>query len=57
MNRLAAIIGDGGGGDWLREGKGITQRTYILDPWTWTMVWGLNVRMGAGRGEDAKGEK
>ena len=41
-----------------KEGEGISQRTCMNDPWTWTMVQGLTV--GAGGGEAghrrAKGE-
>ena len=31
----------GGMGKWQKEGEEISQRTYMNDPWTWTMVWGL----------------
>ena len=27
----------GRGGDWVKEGEGISQRTCIHDPWTWPM--------------------
>ena len=25
----------------MKEGEGISQRTYMRDPWTQTVVWGL----------------
>ena len=46
-NRLTAIREEWGGGDWLREGAGISHRTHMYDPRTWTMVWGLTVGVGA----------
>ena len=39
--------------DWLK-GEGISQRTYMCEPWAWTMVWGLIMGMGTrlgGRGQ------
>ena len=39
-NRLTAIRGEGQSGDWLKGG-GVSQRTYIHDPWTWTTVLSL----------------
>ena len=42
----------------LKEGEGISQRTYTKDPWTWTSMWGLITGV---REQDtwrrAKGEK
>ena len=49
-NRLTAVRGEGGGGDGLKEGEGISQRTYMHDPWTWTTVWGLTMEVGGGLG-------
>ena len=40
----------GGGGRWWKEGEGISQRTCMNDPSTWTMVWGWTVGAGGGRG-------
>ena len=40
----------GGMRDWMKEGEGISQRTYMHDPWTWTTVWGLTVGLGGGLG-------
>ena len=36
----------------MEEGEGISQRTWMKDPWTWRMVWGLTteVRDGLGGG-------
>ena len=36
------------GRDGLKEGKGLSQRTYMHDLWTWTVVWGLPERVGGG---------
>ena len=46
-NRLIAIRR---GGDWIKEGEGISQRTYMHDPWTWTMGWGSPEGHGGGGG-------
>ena len=37
---------------WLKEGEGVSQRMYMNDPRTGTMVWGLpeGVRDGLGGG-------
>ena len=37
----------------MKEGEGISQRTHMKDPWTWTLVWGLTMEMEGrlGRGE------
>ena len=45
-NTLTAVRGEEGGGDYLKEGEGISQRTYMKGPWTWTMVWGLTMEEG-----------
>ena len=45
-NRLTAVRGVEGGGNWLKEDEGISQRTCMKDPWTWTMVWGLTMEVG-----------
>ena len=38
--------------DWLKEGEGISVRTYMQDPWTWTTVWGLPKGVGVVRGKN-----
>ena len=35
QNRMTAVRGEAEGGDWLKEGEGASQRTYLHDPWTW----------------------
>ena len=56
-NRLMAIRGEAGGGDCLNKGEGISQGTYMKDPWTWTMVWRLTVGVGGRAGwRRARGE-
>ena len=35
-----------GGGDWLKGGEGISQRTYTKDPWICTVVRGLIMEVG-----------
>ena len=55
-NRLTAVRGEERSGDRLKEGDGISQRTSMQDPWTWTMMWGLTVGVGGGLDEGAKGE-
>ena len=39
-------------GDSLKEGEGISERTYMKGPWIWTMVLGLTMevegRLGGG---------
>ena len=46
--RLTAIRGEEEGGKGLKEGEGISQRIYIKDPWTWTIVWGWTVEVRGG---------
>ena len=42
----------------LKESEGISQRTYMKDPWTWTTVMGLIMELGSGLGgEGTEGEK
>ena len=48
-NRLTAVRGEGKG-DWVKEGGGISQRTCIPDPYTWSTVWGWPEGRGAGAG-------
>ena len=52
-NRLTAARRKGGWGKWQKEGEGISQRTCMNDPWTWTRDRGLTVgeRGGLGGGE------
>ena len=46
------------GWDWMKEGKGTNQRTFMYDPWTWTTVWRLTVgREGVGLGGGGKREQ
>ena len=53
-NRLTAARGDGGGGEWWKEGEETSQRTCMNDPWTWTTGWGLTVGAGLGWVEECK---
>ena len=53
-NRLTATREQGVEGKWWKEGEGISQRTCMNDPWTWTRVWGLTV--GAGCGLSGEGQ-
>ena len=32
--------------DWLQENKEISQKTWMNDPWSWTVVWGLSEGVG-----------
>ena len=43
---MTAVTVEEGGRDGLKDGEGINQRTYMNDPWTWTLVWGLTVAVG-----------
>ena len=52
-NRLTAVRGEVGG-DCLKEGEEIRQRTYVKGPWTWTTVWGMTMKGGEGGGEGGK---
>ena len=47
-----------GGGRWglVERWEGISQRTYMNNPWTWTMVRGLTVGVGGGWVEGGKGK-
>ena len=48
----------GGRGDWMKDGEQISQRTFMQDPWTRTMIWGLAEGVGCGAGwRWAKGKK
>ena len=38
--RFAAVRGEVGMVHWMKKGEGISQRTYMHDPWTQTTVWG-----------------
>lgn len=38
-NRLTVVRGEGHGGDWMKEGKEFSQRTYMHDLWTQATVW------------------
>ena len=51
-NRLTAARGDGGGGEWWKEGEETSQRTCMNDPCRWTTVQGLILGTGSelGRG-------
>ena len=41
----------------MKQGEGTSQRTYMKDPWTGTMVRGLTTDMGDGLGGRDEGEK
>ena len=47
----------GGWGEQGKEGEVTSQRTYMNNPWTWTMVWGLTVGAGGGLGGGRQREK
>ena len=51
-NKLIALRGQGGGGDWMQKGEGISQRTHMRNPCTQTTVqcW------SEGRGVQDNGE-
>ena len=49
-NRLAASRDEGRGQYWRKEVTSTRQRTCMNDPWTWTTVWGLTMRVGGGIG-------
>ena len=49
-SRLKAIRGDGGGGQWWKEGEGIRKRTCMYDPQTQKTEWELTVGAGGGMG-------
>ena len=49
-NRMTALRGEEEGGGCLKLGEGISHRTYMNVPWTWTTVWGLIMEVG-GEGE------
>ena len=51
---MTTVRGVGGGGDWLKEGEGISSRRYMMDPWTWTMVCGLTMGGRGGLGGRGK---
>ena len=54
-NRLTVASGKRAGGEGWKEEEGISQRTCIRDPWTWTTGWGQIV--GAGSGLDGGGQR
>ena len=41
----------------MKEGEGISQRTYMKGPWSWTMVWGPTMEVKGRLGREGKGEK
>ena len=42
----------------MKDGKGINQRIFMHDPWTWTTMWGLTERSEReGLGGGGKREK
>ena len=41
-------------GDSLKEGEGISERTYMKDPWTGTVEWGLIMEIGGRLGGGGK---
>ena len=56
-NRLTAARGEGRRRQWWKEEEGISQRTCMNYPWTWTTMWGLTVEWDMGWVEEGKGEK
>ena len=56
-NRLTAVRGKRGGGDWLEEDEWMSQRTYMNDPWTWTEESGLTVEVRGMLGGGGQREK
>ena len=52
-NRLTAVGGEEGEGEWWKEGEGTSQRTCMNDSWTGKTERGLTVvkRGGLGGGE------
>ena len=38
----------------MKEGEGVSQRTYMGGLWTWIMVWGLTMKVGGGLGKGGK---
>ena len=55
-NKLIVTRGDGGEGQWEKEGEGLL-RPCIKDPWTKTTGAGLNVGGEVGRAEENNGGK
>ena len=41
----------------MEDGESISQRTWMKDLWTWTMVWGLTTEVGDRVGGGGRGEK
>ena len=41
----------------MKEGEDISKRTYMNDPWTQTMVWGLTMEVEGELGGGGKGRK
>ena len=41
MDKTGSCLRIGERGAWMKVGEGISQRTYIHNPWTQTTVWGL----------------
>ena len=37
--RLTDLRGEEGGEDWIKQSEGISQRTYMHDPWAQTIMW------------------
>ena len=50
-NRLTIVRRDGEGGDLVKEGEGISQRTFMKDPWTQAVLWGLTMEVAGGLGK------
>ena len=55
-NRLTIVRRDGEGGDLLKEGEGISQRTFMKDPWTQAVLWGLTMEVAGGLGKEERRE-
>ena len=56
-NRLITVRREERGGDCLKEGEGISQRTCIKDSQTRTMMWGLTMKVGGGLAKGGEGRK
>ena len=46
MEQIASCKKEGGRRGWVERSEGISQRTFMNDPWTWATVWGPTVGVG-----------
>ena len=56
-NRLTAETREERRGGSLKRSEGISQGTYMKDPWTWATGWGLTMEVGVGLGGGGEGEE